>query len=62
MPSAASALSSQSLPADEMAARFLDNLEAIEGACVEAGPFIYAVHTTRIRPDHRLENRAVADR
>lgn len=41
-------LSSQSLPADEMAARFLDNLDAIESACDEAGPFIYAVHTTRI--------------
>lgn len=31
-----------------MAARFLDNLAAIERACEEPGPFIYAVHQTRI--------------
>lgn len=43
-------LSSQNLAADLMADRFLDNLEAITDACVEAGPFIYAVHTNRIEP------------
>lgn len=41
-------LPSQSLSADDMAARFLDNLDAITTACAEPGPFIYAVHTNRI--------------
>lgn len=41
-------LANQSLAGDEMAARFLDNLAAIERACEEPGPFIYAVHQTRI--------------
>jgi hypothetical protein len=41
-------LSSQNLAANDMAARFLDNLEAITGACAEPGPFIYAVYTNRI--------------
>lgn len=41
-------LANQSLAGDEMAARFLDNLAAIERACEELGPFIYAVHQTRI--------------
>lgn len=41
-------LSSQSLSADDMAARFLDNLDAITTACAAPGPFIYAVHTNRI--------------
>lgn len=41
-------LSNQSLDADQMAARFLDNLDAIEAACIETEPFIYAVHTNRI--------------
>lgn len=41
-------LSSQNLSATDMAARFLDNLEAITEACAESGPFIYAVHTNRI--------------
>jgi hypothetical protein len=33
-----------------MAARFLDNLQAIAKACNEPGPFIYAVYQTRIEP------------
>lgn len=41
-------LANQSLAGDEMAARFLDNLAAIERACEDPGPFIYAVHQTRI--------------
>jgi hypothetical protein len=31
-----------------MAGRFLSNLDAIVRACGEPGPFIYAVHQTRI--------------
>ena len=31
-----------------MAARFLDNLDAIAAACAGEGPFIYAVHQRRI--------------
>lgn len=42
-------LTSQSLSSDEMARRFLDNLDAIAQACADdAGPFIYAVHSNRI--------------
>ena len=42
-------LTSQSFSAEAMAARFLDNLDAIAAACGEdAGPFIYAVHANRI--------------
>jgi hypothetical protein len=41
-------LSSQSLSAQDMVRRFLDNLGAITAACAEAGPFIYAVHANRI--------------
>lgn len=41
-------LSSQNLSAAAMAARFIDNLDAITEACREPGPFIYAVHTNRI--------------
>ena len=41
-------LANQNLAGDEMAARFLANLDAIERACREPGPFIYAVHQTRI--------------
>ncbi len=41
-------LSAGSLPAADMAARFIDNLQAITEACVDAGPFIYAVHVSRI--------------
>ncbi len=41
-------LSNQSLTAEEMAARFLRHLPAIEDACAEPGPFIYAVHRNRI--------------
>ena len=41
-------LSSQSLSGEDMAARFLDNLEAIAAACAEEGPFIYIVYANRI--------------
>ena len=41
-------LARRDLKADEMAARFLRNLTRIEQACSEDGPFIYAVHETRI--------------
>lgn len=41
-------LASQNLRAEEMAARFLANLDAITHACGEPGPFMYAVHETRI--------------
>jgi hypothetical protein len=41
-------LSRQDLPAEEMAARFLDNLHRMTHACRDAGPFIYAVHARRI--------------
>lgn len=42
-------LARQGLPADEMARRFLANLPAITAACGEPGPFIYAVHASRIQ-------------
>ncbi len=41
-------LANQTLTGDEMADRFLSNLDAIVRACVDPGPFIYAVHQTRI--------------
>ncbi|MBK6668519.1 MAG: hypothetical protein V9E99_02965 [Microthrixaceae bacterium] len=41
-------LSSQSISGEDMAARFLDNLEAIVAACADEGPFIYVVHANRI--------------
>lgn len=41
-------LSNQNLTAEDMAKRFLDNLDAIEEAATEAGPFIYAVQQSRI--------------
>jgi PIN like domain len=41
-------LANQNLGADEMAARFLDNLGAIGRACEQPGPFMYAVHRTRV--------------
>jgi hypothetical protein len=41
-------LANQNLTGDAMADRFLSNLEAIVRACGELGPFIYAVHRTRI--------------
>lgn len=41
-------LSNQNLTAAAMAARFLDNLDAIAEAATSSGPFIYAVHETRI--------------
>ena len=40
-------LSRQNLRAEEMAARFLDNLHRITEACRDEGPFIYAVHEKR---------------
>jgi PIN like domain len=45
-------LTSQQLPAEEMAQRFLDNLEGITAACAERGPFVYAVHSQRIERLH----------
>jgi hypothetical protein len=41
-------LANQNLTGNEMAGRFLNNLDAIVRACNERGPFIYAVHQTRI--------------
>jgi len=43
-------LSRQDLAAQLMANRFLTNLGRIESACVEPGPFVYAVHENRIEP------------
>jgi hypothetical protein len=43
-------LANQHLAGDAMADRFLSNLDAIARACEEPGPFIYAVHQTRIEP------------
>ena len=40
----------QNLTAQEMANRFLHNLDAMEAACREPGPFIYAVDARRLRP------------
>ncbi len=48
-------LSSQILSGEDMAARFVDNLEAMVAACAEAGPFIYVVYANRI------EQRPLAD-
>ena len=41
-------LSRRDLSGPEMARRFLDNLPRILAACVEPGPFLYAVHAARI--------------
>lgn len=41
-------LSSQVLSGEAMAARFLNNLDAIVAASASRGPFIYAVHRNRI--------------
>jgi hypothetical protein len=42
-------LASQSLSSEEMARRFLDNLDAITSACeAEPGAFVFAVHSQRI--------------
>jgi PIN like domain len=41
-------LARRDLPADEMAARFLRNLESITLACAEPGARLYAVHEHRI--------------
>jgi len=38
----------QDLTAAQMADRYLHHLEAITEACAGPGPFIYAVHETRI--------------
>ncbi len=38
------------LRAEPMAARFLTNLGAMARACGDPGPFIYAVHESRIQP------------
>jgi PIN like domain len=38
----------QDLTARQMAERYLRHLEAITMACSDTGPFIYAVHETRI--------------
>jgi hypothetical protein len=40
----------QNLTAQEMTNRFLHNLSAMEAACAEPGPFIYAVDERRLRP------------
>lgn len=42
----------QDLTAAQMAQRYLDHLDAITNACVDPGPFIYAVQERRIE---RLE-------
>ena len=41
-------LASQRLTGEEMARRYLRNLNAMTRACKEEGPFIYAVHHNRI--------------
>jgi hypothetical protein len=41
-------LTGGNLTGDEMAACFLDNLDAITTACTEPGPFLYAVQRRRI--------------
>ncbi|MGH9225369.1 MAG: hypothetical protein ACRD2W_16655 [Acidimicrobiales bacterium] len=43
-------LSNQNLTGEAMAARLLDNLDAIVAACIDPGPFVYAVHARRIEP------------
>jgi len=41
-------VTNMNLPSSEMANRYLANLEAIARACLEPGPFMYAVHANRI--------------
>ena len=41
-------LTGGNLTGDEMAACFLDNLDAITVACAESGPFLFAVQRRRI--------------
>ena len=41
-------LTRQDLSAREMARRFVENLPAMVRACSQPGPFIYAVHASRI--------------
>jgi len=41
-------LTRQNLLSDEMAAWFLHNLPSMTDACREPGPFVYAVHATKI--------------
>lgn len=45
-------LSNRNLSGVDMAGRFVDNLARITAACMERGPFVYAVHKSRIE---RLE-------
>jgi PIN like domain len=40
----------QDLTARQMADRFLHNMSAMEAACREPGPFMYAVDERRLRP------------
>jgi hypothetical protein len=42
-------LTRQDLSAEEMAARFLSNLDSIVAACAQPGPFLYAVHARQLR-------------
>ena len=42
-------LANQNVVAEEMVNRFLRNLPRIVEACAYPGPFLYAVHKTRIR-------------
>lgn len=42
-------LTRQDLSAEEMAVRFLSNLDSIVAACSRPGPFIYAVHARQLR-------------
>ena len=41
-------MASQRLTGEEMARRYLRNLDAIAQACSDIGPFVYAVHHNRI--------------
>jgi hypothetical protein len=41
-------LARQDLDAENMAHRYLQNLDAMTEACREPGPFVYAVHARRI--------------
>lgn len=41
-------ITSGNLRANEMAQRFIDNVQAMAAACADPGPFAYSVHATRI--------------
>ncbi|MGH2555334.1 MAG: hypothetical protein ACRDHO_06415 [Actinomycetota bacterium] len=45
-------LARQDLAAEEMAARFLQNIDRIEVACGRPGPFVYSVQVNRIMELH----------